>query len=164
MRLSHSRILPVVPDIQKASIPTFDDGYEDAYSHAFPCPQAASYERRILHYYRYGRHIRLSDMAGERNAGCGNEIGAHSEHHPDLTKITTHEDAAGNTRKHSDTRTTDAKPVLSSAYPGRYNPAVLKEFKTELGRAVCRHHHSAIAAASSPRFELPRDPHETGGR
>ncbi len=149
---------------KKPLILTFDDGYEDAYSHAFPV---------LRQHHMKGVFYIITDMVGtsgyltwqqaKEMQDAGMEIGAHSEHHPDLTKITA---TKMQLEIHGSIQTLAQrmqKPVLSFAYPsGRYNLAVLKEFKTEPGVLFAVTTHSAIATTSSPRLELPRIRMKTG--
>ena len=130
---------------EKADIPskpiaiTFDDSYESLYSNALPILQEAGYTATVFVVSGYVgtlnswdvnlgwitfRHLDWSQLDGLRRASF--EIGSHTVHHPDLTRITAEKlkSELGDSKKVIEDKL--GIPIRMISFPfGRYNERVL---------------------------------------
>ena len=136
---------------------TFDDGYEDAYTHVFPILR--KYGERASFYVSadlIGTPHHLSWKEMREMAAGGMEIACHGSRHLDLTTL----DAAG---KHYEIDHCAAalKKWLGTAprtyvyAAGRYDPATIAIVRSAGFEAAFTEHPGLVTAASPP-FELPR--------
>lgn len=136
---------------------TFDDGYEDAVTFAFPALRR--YHEPATFYIITGEvgargHVTAAQVRALRAAGM--EVGAHTVHHYDLTTLS----AAKGEREISSSRAAlegwlDA-PVMSFAYPsGRFNAAVVAEARAAHVRDAVTTVPGFVSQASDPLL-LPR--------
>lgn len=134
---------------KKPIVFTFDDGYEDAYSQAWPVLKKYSFTGTFFIIRDYvGKEGRLSWSQIEEMKKAGMEIGSHSLSHPDLTKLSPEEAR----RQIFDSR--DETNVF--CYPaGKYDGTILQLVK-EAGYIAAVTTKIGIARESSSMLELPR--------
>ena len=128
---------------------TFDDGYKDAYTQAFPLLKEYGFIGTfyiIKDYIGKGNYMSQSEIDELQKAG--NEIGSHTLTHPDLTNISLEE-----ARK----QIFDSKGSATAfCYPsGKYNDAIIALVK-EASYLTAVTTHSGIANQNSDLFHLPR--------
>jgi peptidoglycan/xylan/chitin deacetylase (PgdA/CDA1 family) len=135
---------------------TFDDGYEDAYVNALPALQSRGMTGTFyiitgkvgLPGYMTWDQIRIMQRDGM-------EIGAHTVHHPDLSRLTPEKQKEEIGGSMDALEKELAMPVLSIAYPsGKYDKDSLREAARE-GIPYGVTTHRGIAGTGS-RLELPR--------
>ncbi|MBC5806358.1 MAG: polysaccharide deacetylase family protein [Candidatus Eremiobacter antarcticus] len=136
---------------------TFDDGYEDAATFAFPALRR--YHDVASFYIITGKvgaqgHVTAAQIRALRAAGM--EIGAHTVHHYDLTRLT----SAKGAREIGSSRTAlehwIGAPVLSFAYPsGRFNAAVVAEARAAHVRDAVTTVPGFVGSSTDPLL-LPR--------
>jgi peptidoglycan/xylan/chitin deacetylase (PgdA/CDA1 family) len=134
---------------KKPIVLTFDDGYEDAYTAAFPVLKKYSFSGTFFIIKDYvGRENRLNDAQIAEMEKAGMEFGSHTLTHPDLTKISLDE-------AHS--QIFDSKGEWSVfCYPsGKYNSDVINLVK-EAGYVAAVTTKIGIANENSNLFELRR--------
>ncbi|MBI4175242.1 polysaccharide deacetylase family protein [Candidatus Berkelbacteria bacterium] len=145
------------PSVTKPIVLTFDDGYADAYTQAFPL---------LLEFGMTGTFYVVSDFLNRDGyltddqvrtmAASGMAIGAHTAHHRDLTKL----DAAHLTDElvASKAALEDllARPVEDFCYPsGRLNEAVTAAVK-QAGYRTATTTEMGVAQQGMDDFRLPR--------
>ncbi len=168
LKRRHCRLLTVermLSDVRRAAVRppvcdvalTFDDGYEDAITFAFPALRR--YHDAASFYIITGKigaqgHLSAAQIRALRAAGM--EIGAHTVHHYDLTTLTRDRGA----REISGSRTALehwlGSPVLSFAYPsGRFNATVVAEARAAHVRDAVTTVPGFVRSNSDPLL-LPR--------
>ena len=116
---------PALP--KRAVVLTFDDGYDDAYEHAF---------RLLKEHGMVGTFFVTTDFVGRPGyltwdqvvemADAGMEIAAHSSNHADFTRIGPAELRRQLVEPKAILEQQIGQPVRFMAYPaGKYNPAVM---------------------------------------
>lgn len=150
--LNTGALLPLKP-----MIITFDDGYEDAYTAAFPLLQ--KYNMKAVFYIitdfpgttKYASWDQIKQMSGS-----GMEIGAHTMDHFDLAKMSIDRQKAEIDGSKKAIETMLGTPVLSLAYPtGKYNADTVKIVRAaKIPYAVTT--QGGIATQKSKHLELPR--------
>lgn len=134
---------------KKPIIITFDDGYKDAYTAAFPVLK--KYELigtfYIIRDY-VGRENRLTVEQIDEMKKAGMEIGSHSMSHPDLTKISLDE---------AQSQIFDSREQATTfCYPsGKYNQTVVELVK-QAGYSTAVTTKIGLARETSNLLELPR--------
>lgn len=134
---------------KKPIVLTFDDGYEDAYTEAFPILKQHDFIGTFFIITDYvGREGRLTQPQIEEMSGAGMEFGSHTLTHPDLTKISL--DDANN-------QIINSKGEWSVfCYPsGRFNDEV-ENLAKEAGYLAAVTTKIGIARENSNLWELPR--------
>ena len=141
----------------KPIILTFDDGYQDAFDHAFPALMA---HHMTATFYIITGFVGKPNYATwdelQKMSGSGMEMGAHTVHHLDLRKLP----PAKQTQEIADSIQTIEDtlhvPVQSLAYPaGRYIAETMKiTKKTGLPFAVTT--HLGVAKNTMNQMQLPR--------
>lgn len=108
---------------------TFDDGYEDNYTQAFPVLKQEGFRAAIFMVQRnFDRKNRLSVQQIQEMEQAGIEIGSHTRSHPNLTKLAASEleKEVGQSRRGVERLA--GRPIDSFAYPGGfYNLEVLEK-------------------------------------
>lgn len=134
---------------KKPIVISFDDGYEDAYTQAFPVLKQDGFIGTFFIIKDYiGRDGRLTQTQIDEMSKAGMEFGSHTLTHPDLTKISL--DDAKN-------QIFDSKGEWSVfCYPsGRYNEQTMTLVK-EAGYLAAVTTKIGIARENSNLLELPR--------
>ncbi|MCL5407480.1 MAG: polysaccharide deacetylase family protein [Patescibacteria group bacterium] len=134
---------------KKPIVITFDDGYEDAYTNAYPVLQ--KYQMTATFYIirdYVGRPEYMNQSQIDKLEKDGFEIGSHTLSHPDLTKLTPAE---------AQKQITDSKEnALTFCYPaGKYDATTVKLVQGA-GYLAAVTTHSGIADQNSNILELPR--------
>ncbi len=134
---------------KKPIVLTFDDGYEDAYTQAFPILKQHEFSGTffiIKDYVGRANHLNDEQIAEMKKAGM--EFGSHTLTHPDLTKISS---------EVARSQIFDSKGEwLVFCYPaGRFNERAMALVK-EAGYLVAVTTKIGIARETSNLFELPR--------
>ena len=134
---------------KKPIVITFDDGYDNAYTEAFPILKQNGFIGTFFIIKDYtGREGRLTDSQINEMAKAGMEFGSHTLTHPDLTKISS-EDAQNQIFN-------SKGDWLVFCYPsGRFNDAVVSLVR-EAGYKVAVTTKIGIAKETSNLLELPR--------
>ncbi len=150
--LNTGALLPLKP-----MIITFDDGYEDAYTAAFPLLQ--KYNMKAVFYIitdfpgttKYASWNQIRQMSGS-----GMEIGAHTMDHFDLAKMSADHQRQEIEGSKKAIEAEIGKPVLSLAYPtGRYNKDTVAIVRAaNIPYAVTT--LAGVATQNSKHLELPR--------
>lgn len=141
---------------KKPIILTFDDGYEDAYTQAFPTLGKYGFIGTfyiIRSYVGGGNYMNQAQI--NELAKAGMEIGSHSLSHPNLTVL-----SLADLKKQID----DSKEQTTTfCYPlGKYNDQVITKVE-EAGYSTAVTTRGGIANQESNLFELPRVRIENGG-
>jgi len=136
---------------------TFDDGYADAYSQAFPILKKYNFTGVfyiITSKVGQGEYVSWDQLKVMQKAGM--TIGSHTVTHPSLDKAT---------KSQIDKELTDSKTKLETelgikvtdlCYPaGKYNTQVIEEVN-KIGYTDATTTHSGISNQDSSLFELPR--------
>lgn len=134
---------------KKPIVITFDDGYDNAYTEAFPVLKQNGFIGTFFIIKDYtGREGRLTDSQINEMAKAGMEFGSHTLTHPDLTKISF--DDAKN-------QIFDSKgDWLVFCYPsGKFNDEVVSLVR-EAGYKVAVTTKIGIAKDTSNLLQLPR--------
>lgn len=141
----------------KPVILTFDDGYRDAYTNAYP----------ILKKYGFiGTFYIITDVANDpaymtwdmikEMKNNGMNFGSHTATHPDLSKATNSQIDYQLTTSTNTLKTELGKDITDFCYPsGKYNDYVIAKLK-ELGYKTATTTHTGISDQNSNLFELPR--------
>ena len=134
---------------KKPIVITFDDGYDNAYTEAFPILKQNGFIGSFFIIKDYtGRVGRLNDAQITELAKVGMEVGSHTLTHPDLTKISF--DDAKNQIFNS------KEDWLVFCYPsGKFNDEVVNLVR-EAGYKVAVTTKIGIARDTSNLLELPR--------
>jgi len=134
---------------KKPIVITFDDGYDDAYTQAFPILKENGFIGTFFIIKDYiGRNGRLSQSQIDTIANDEMEFGSHTLTHPDLTKISS--DDAKNQIFNSE------GDWLVFCYPsGKFNDEVVNLVR-EAGYKVAVTTKIGIARDTSNLLELPR--------
>lgn len=140
---------------KKPIILTFDDGYKDAYTEAFPILQ--KYQMTATFYIIRDYVSRSNYMNEEQIAAlekAGMEIGSHTLSHPDLTKLDPAE---------AQSQINQSKnKALTFCYPsGKYNNTIIELVQSAGYRAAVTTHFG-IADQNSSILALPRVRVENG--
>lgn len=110
-------------DQSKKIILTFDDGYKDIITNAYPILQNSGYTASVYIISDYtGRdgYLNWDDIRTLKNAGW--EIGSHTTNHPDLTKVSLDEARSEIVNSKSKIETEIGGTISSFCYPsGKYN-------------------------------------------
>lgn len=134
---------------QKPIVITFDDGYEDAYTEAFPTLKNFGFIGTFFIIKDYiGREGRLNQSQIEEMTQAGMEFGSHTLSHSDLTKISINE-----ARRQIFASKGDYQIFCYPA--GRFNDQVVALVK-EAGYSVAVTTKIGLARENSNLFELPR--------
>ncbi|MBM2821022.1 MAG: polysaccharide deacetylase [Candidatus Berkelbacteria bacterium] len=147
--ISRSEISKVYFEKKKPLIITFDDGYDDAYTVAFPTLKKYGFIGTFFIIKDYiGRDGRLSQGQIDTMTNAGMEFGAHTLSHPDLTKINIDE---------VKNQIVNSKGEWSVfCYPaGKYNQDVINFIK-EAGYLTAVTTKIGIANENSDLFQLRR--------
>ncbi len=134
---------------KKPIVITFDDGYDDTYTQAFPVLKNNGFIGTFFIIRDYtGREGRLNDSQISEMQKAGMEFGSHTLSHPDLTKISLDE---------ARSQIFDSKGEwLTFCYPaGKFNDGVVNLVK-EAGYLAAVTTKIGIARETSNLFELPR--------
>jgi len=134
---------------EKPIVLTFDDGYRDAYTQAFPVLQKYEFIGTFFIVRGFiGRRNYLMKNQIEEMEKAGMEIGSHTLTHPDLTQLS---------RKAQEKEIFDSKEDTSVfCYPaGRYNKVSLELVKAA-GYLAAVTTKYGLARETSDIFELPR--------
>ena len=114
---------------EKPVLITFDDGYEDNYTQAFPVLKQEGFRAAIFMVQsNFNRKNRLSVQQIQEMEQAGIEIGSHTRSHPDLTKLAAAEleKEVGQSRRGVERLA--GRPIDYFAYPGGfYNLEVLEK-------------------------------------
>ena len=114
---------------EKPVLITFDDGYEDNYTQAFPVLKQEGFRAAIFMVQsNFNRKNRLSVQQIQEMEQAGIEIGSHTRSHPNLTKLAASalEQEVGQSRRGVERLA--GRPIDSFAYPGGfYNLEVLEK-------------------------------------
>lgn len=109
---------------------TFDDGYEDNYTFAYPVLQQYGFKATIFLISGHigpPRHLSWDQIAQMRQSGLI-EFGAHTETHQDLTTLTSDQQTEEISGSKQAIEGHIGAPVIAFNYPsGRYNDAVVQE-------------------------------------
>jgi peptidoglycan/xylan/chitin deacetylase (PgdA/CDA1 family) len=139
----------IVYDKKKPIILTFDDGYEDAYTQAFPTLKKYGFIGTFYVIRDYvGKSEYMNQTQIDKLAAAGMEIGSHTLSHPNLTSLDTA--AAKNQISNSKDKAT------TFCYPsGKYNDTIIGQVKAA-GYLAAVTTNSGIADQDSDLFQLPR--------
>ena len=114
---------------EKPVLITFDDGYEDNYTQAFPVLKQEGFRAAIFMVQsNFNRKNRLSVQQIQEMEQAGIEIGSHTRSHPNLTKLAASalEQEVGQSRRGVERLA--GRPIDYFAYPGGfYNLEVLEK-------------------------------------
>jgi len=139
----------VIDEGKKPLVITFDDGYVDAYTQAFPILKQYGYKGTFFIIRDFtGRHNRLSKEQIDKMQAEGMEIGSHTLTHPDLSRISISEQRKQIFDSKGDTNT--------FCYPGgKYNSKTVSLVK-EMGYLAAVTTKIGVANETSDLLELPR--------
>jgi len=139
----------IIYDKKKPVILTFDDGYEDAYTQAFPALKKYGFIGTFYIIRNYvGKSEYMNQAQIDKLTKAGMEIGSHTLSHPNLTSLDTA--AARNQIFNSKEKAT------TFCYPsGEYNNAIIGQVKAA-GYLAAVTTNSGIADQDSDLFQLPR--------
>lgn len=142
-------ISKIIYEKKKPIVLTFDDGYTDAYSQAWPILKKYDFVATFFIIRNYvGKDNYMTQAQIDELAKAGMEIGSHSLTHPDLTKISP-DDAQSQIALSKDN-------ALTFCYPsGKYNQAIVKLIQ-EAGYQAAVTTKFGIADQNSSILELPR--------
>lgn len=142
-------ISKVYNDKKKPIVLTFDDGYEDAYSAAWPVLKKYDFFGTFFIIRNFvGKEMYMTQIQIDQLAAAGMEIGSHSLSHPDLAKA----DAADAREQIFDSK----KEAQVFCYPaGKYNDTTVRLLK-EAGYIAAVTTKAGIADEKSDLFELSR--------
>ncbi len=133
----------------KPVVITFDDGYLDAYTEAFPVLKKYGFTGTffiITNFIGKDNYMNSDQIAALRKAGM--EIGSHTLTHPDLTDLESADVRRQLTESKDDTNV--------FCYPaGRYNDRV-KDLVKEAGYVAAVTTKSGVATEDTKLFDLPR--------
>lgn len=134
---------------KKPIILTFDDGYEDAYTQAYPVLKKYGFIGTFFIITEYtGRENRLTHTQIDEMTKSGMEFGSHSLTHPDLTKISLEDAKSQIVNSKGD--------WLTFCYPsGKYNSDIINLIK-DAGYLAAVTTKIGIANEKSNLFELRR--------
>ena len=124
-------LLNNVPIPEKSIVITFDDGYMDNYTNAFPILKDLNMKATIFCItFELDGEYYLSENAIKKMSDYGIDIQSHTAGHPDLTTMT-YEQQLNEFLEAKDTlEAITEKPVTALAYPyGKYNDISLKAAK-----------------------------------
>jgi peptidoglycan/xylan/chitin deacetylase (PgdA/CDA1 family) len=118
---------------EKSVLLTFDDGYEDNYSIAWPIISSNDFRATFFIVSNLvGRDMMNWEQLREL-AACGNSIGSHTVHHPDLTSINEIKQSAELSASKRELENHLDISVCALCFPsGKYGKATLK-LMPELG-------------------------------
>lgn len=142
----------------KPVILTFDDGYQDAYTNAFPILQKYDFTAVFYIITDYinnnNQYMTWEEILELKNAGMN--IGSHTATHPDLSKLS--DNRIGN-------ELIESKKIIEKklniqisdfCYPsGKYNERVINKLK-EIGYKTATTTHNGVVDQNSNLYELPR--------
>jgi len=153
--LNKKAISKIIYDKKKPIIITFDDGYEDAYTSAWPILKENDFNGTFFIIRNFvGRSEYMNQNQINVLSNAGMEIGSHTLSHPSLEKLST-----------ADQRTQifDSKNTAKTfCYPsGKYNDISIVLLK-EAGYLAAVTTQPGIANQDSNLFELPRVRIENG--
>lgn len=142
-------ISKIIYEKKKPIVLTFDDGYTDAYSQAWPILKKYDFVATFFIIRNYvGKDNYMTQAQIDELAKAGMEIGSHSLTHPDLTKISP-DDAQSQIALSKEN-------TLTFCYPsGKYNQAIVKLIQ-EAGYQAAVTTKFGIADQNSSILELPR--------
>ncbi|MBN1037403.1 polysaccharide deacetylase family protein [Clostridium botulinum] len=124
-------LLNNTPIPEKSIVITFDDGYMDNYTNAFPILKDLDMKATIfcITFELDGKYY-LSESAIKKMSDYGIDIQSHTAGHPDLTKMTYDEQLKEFLESKEILEAITEKPVTSIAYPyGNYNDNSVKAAK-----------------------------------
>ena len=142
-------ISKIIAENKKPIVLTFDDGYSDAYTAAFPALKKYGFTGTFFIIENYtGKDIYISSAQIDEMKKAGMEIGSHTLSHPDLTKISAAD---------ANSQIVDSKNGYTIfCYPaGKFNDAVVALVK-EAGYKVAVTTKIGIARETSNLLEIPR--------
>ena len=142
-------ISKIIYEKKKPIIFTFDDGYADAYTAAFPTLKKYNMSGTFFIIRNYvGKSAYMDQTQINEMEKAGMEIGSHTLSHPDLTKININ-DAQG--------QIFDSKQnALTFCYPaGKFNDTTVNLVK-DAGYLAAVTTKIGIASEKSNLFQLPR--------
>ena len=143
-----------LPD--KPVILSFDDGYENFYTNAYPALK--SRDMKSVNFIITGSLADdyMTETQIKELSDNGFEIGAHTVSHPDLSTATSARAIREITVSKSTLETITGKKVISFCYPsGKYNPEVEKEVK-DAGYLYATTTKGGLADLSTDTLELSR--------
>ncbi len=144
-------------DVSRVAVLTFDDGYDDNFTHALP----------VLKKYGFkGTFFIISDKIGESEymnetqvrelVSSGNEIGSHSVSHPDLADLSKSKVAIELQRSKEDLETLTGRKIVSLCYPaGKFSIDVENEARSSGYKIAVTTEKGAPFSTNNP-FEVPR--------
>jgi peptidoglycan/xylan/chitin deacetylase (PgdA/CDA1 family) len=143
---------------QKPIVLTFDDGYRDFYTDAFPILE--KYHAKATAYIISGfigkPNYMLSTQLSTISQSSEVEIGAHTQHHIDLNLASPKQQTTEILGSKKDLETKLKIPITTFAYPsGRYNDQTIK-IVAESGFATAVTTHPGTLANPSKRLVLDR--------
>lgn len=115
---------------ERAVVLTFDDGYADFYTSAFPILQkyAATATQYVITDKIGGPYLSWDQIKELDRAGI--EIGAHTQHHLDLSRMTAQQQAQEILGSKQALETQLGHPVSAFCYPaGRYNDETVRQVR-----------------------------------
>jgi peptidoglycan/xylan/chitin deacetylase (PgdA/CDA1 family) len=147
------------PFPEKSVVLTFDDGYEDNYTNAFP----------ILKQYHFNATLfMITDRIGDSKNGYltadqlkemdknGMSIEGHTVHHLNLDSLTFKQQYSELADSKTTLETLLNKPIYYMAFPsGKYNADTIKAEK-QIGYKICFKENGGIGKLSDSQYEFPR--------
>lgn len=128
---------------------TFDDGYADAYTNAYPILKKYQMTATFYIIRNYvGKTEYMNQNQIDALSAANMEIGSHTLSHPDLSKL----DATSARKQIFNSK----EKAASFCYPaGKYNSTTI-DLVQQAGYTTAVTTHSGIASQDSNGFELPR--------
>ena len=154
-----------IPD--KPVILTFDDGYEDFYTNAYP--ELRKRGMKAVSYIITGNIKKDGYMSAEeinKISNDGVEIGSHTVSHPDMSKVTTARAEMEARESKRILGEITERPIISLCYPsGKYNSETEKIIK-DYGYSYAVTTNSGITSFTNPfalnRYRLNHDTNISG--
>ncbi|MBW6410472.1 polysaccharide deacetylase family protein [Clostridium weizhouense] len=131
MRELQDHLLNNSPIPEKSIVITFDDGYMNNYTNAFPILKDLGMKATIFCItFKLDGQYYLSEHAIKEMSNYGIDIESHTAGHPDLTTMTYEEQLSEFKESKETLEAITGKPVITVAYPyGNYNADSMKAAK-----------------------------------
>ncbi len=141
---------------------TFDDGWLSQYQNAVPKLNSSGLKAT---FYIVSRQLKDNGFSGFMTKAqvkslytSGNEIGAHTQTHPDLPTLTPAQQQTEIQGSRQDLLAMNVGPITTFAYPyGDYDATSLQLVK-DAGFSAARSTNDGYAVGTSDKFQLPRLP------
>lgn len=122
---------------EKPIILTFDDGYDNFYSSAYPLLKERNMTAVVYVISGFNKDGYLTSEQIKELSDDGIEIGSHTTSHPNLTAITPEKALVEVIQSKNNLEKISNQPVISFCYPaGKYNEEIIKKVEQNYKYAV----------------------------